>query len=187
MRSGAMRALLLVTLLLGMSLGALQVAAPALALARGAPALAGVLIALLSVGGIAGALLYGGRRWTLDPSLRLVGLLWVAAAALLPLALLPSLALAGLLLAVAGLAINPALTTLSLLVDRHSAARTAEAFGWMSTAVGGGTAAGSAAAGALAQHSGLGPAFLCATGAAFAAGLVAAGAISGRRQAGNVT
>ena len=81
--------------------------------------------------------------------------------------------------ALAGLAINPALTTSSLLVDRHGRTRAAEAFGWMSTALGAGTAAGSAAAGALAQHSGLAPSFLCAAGASFAGALLA---VAGRRR-----
>ncbi|HVC04503.1 MAG TPA: hypothetical protein VND88_07485 [Candidatus Acidoferrales bacterium] len=44
----------------------------------------------------------------------------------------------------------------------------------MSTAVGGGTALGSAAAGALAQGSGVLSAFLAAAGAAYVAALIAA-------------
>jgi MFS family permease len=173
-RSTAMASLLVVTFLLGCTLGALQVATPALALTRGVPALAGVLIAALSVGGTIGALLYGGRRWRVDPSGRLLGLLCLVGIAATPLAALPPLIVVGALLAFVGLAMNPALTTTSLLVDRHSETRSAEAFGWISTAIGGGTAAGSATAGALAQHNGFATAFLAAAIAAYGAVFVAA-------------
>jgi MFS family permease len=173
-RSSPMVTLLGVTFLLGCALGALQVATPALALARGVPALAGVLIAALSVGGIVGALLYGGRHWRVDPGVRLLGLLCVVGIAATPLVAVPPLLIVGALLTLVGLAFNPALTTTSLLVARHSPTRSAEAFGWMSTAIGGGTATGSAAAGALAQHNGFSSAFLVAAVAAYGAALVAA-------------
>jgi MFS family permease len=173
-RSTPMVALLGVTFLLGCALGALQVATPALALARGVPALAGVLIAALSVGGIVGALFYGGRRWRGDPGGRLLGLLCLLGIAATPLAAVPPLLIVGALLAFVGLALNPSLTTTSLLIARYSPTRSAEAFGWMSTAIGGGTAAGNAAAGALAQHNGFSTAFLVAAIAAYGAVLVAA-------------
>jgi MFS family permease len=173
-RSAAIPIVLSTTFLVGMTLGALQVATPALAIVRGTPALGGVLIAALSVGGISGALVYAGRRWAFDPSTRLLILLCVAAIAVTPLALAPPLVAVGVLLALVGFAINPVFTTTSLLVDRHSRHRAAEAFGWMSTAVGGGTAAGNAVAGALAQHNGVSTAFLAAAIAAYAAVVVAA-------------
>jgi MFS family permease len=160
---------LAVAFLLGSTLGVFQVASPSLAIARGVPALGGILIAAVSVGGITGALLYGGVRWRADPIARLIlllGLLAVATTALV--AGLP-LAVVGLLLAIGGLALNPAFATTSLLIDRHGGSRGAEAFGWMSTAVGGGTAAGNAVAGALAQRNGFPPAFFAATVAAYAA------------------
>jgi MFS family permease len=174
-RSPALPALLGAAFLVGCMLGALQVATPALALAHGAPALGGVLIAALSVGGIVGALVYGGRRWALDPSGRLLGLLCVIGIAVTPMAFVTlPLPVAGVLLVFVGLALNPALTTTSLLVDRHSASRAAEAFGWMSTALGGGTAAGSAVAGELAQRNGVVPAYLAAAVAAYGAVVIAA-------------
>ncbi len=173
-RSAALPILLTATFLVCMTLGAMQVAAPALAIARGAPALGGVLIAALSVGAIVGALLYAGRRWNRDPSIRLLALLCVVAIAATPLALAPPLVAVGVLLALVGFALNPVFTTTSLLIDRHSRHRTAEAFGWMSTAAGGGTAAGNALAGVLAQHNGVSTAFLSAAIAAYAAVLVAA-------------
>ena len=172
--SAAMPALLGASFLVGGMLGALQVATPALALSRGAPALGGVLIAALSVGGIMGALLYGGRRWTADASVRFLGLLGVIGVAATLLALGPPLPVVGLGLALVGVGLNPVFTTASLLIDRHSGPRAAESFGWMSTAVGGGTAVGSAAAGALAQSAGVLSAFLAAAIAAYLAVIIAA-------------
>jgi MFS family permease len=171
-RPTALPAVLAVAFLLGAMLGVFQVAAPSLAIARGVPAIGGVLIAAVSVGGISGAVLYGAIRWKADPSTRLIlllALLAVATTALLP--VLP-LAAVGALLAVGGLALNPAFATTSLLIDRHGGSRGAEAFGWMSTAGGGGTAAGNAVAGALAQHNGFPPAFFAAAVAAYAAVLI---------------
>ena len=172
--SAAMPALLGATFLVGGVLGALQVATPALALSRGAPALGGVLIAAMSVGGITGALIYGGRRWTADPSVRLLSLLCIVGSAATLLALGPPLPVVGVGLALVGVGLNPVFTTASLLIDRHSGPRAAESFGWMSTAVGGGTALGSAAAGALAQSAGVLSAFLAAAIAAYVAVIIAA-------------
>lgn len=160
---------LAVAFLLGSTLGVFQVASPSLAIARGVPALGGILIAAVSVGGITGALLYGGVRWRADPIARLILLLGLLAVATTSLVAGLPLAVVGLLLAFGGLALNPAFATTSLLIDRHGGSRGAEAFGWMSTAVGGGTAAGNAVAGALAQRSGFPPAFFAATVAAYAA------------------
>jgi MFS family permease len=171
-RPTSLAAVLAVAFLLGSMLGVFQVAAPSLAIARGIPAIGGVLIAAVSVGGISGAVLYGAIRWKADPATRLillVALLAVATTGLL--AVLP-LAVVGLLLAIGGLALNPAYATVSLLIDRHHGSRGAEAFGWMSTAAGGGTAAGNAVAGALAQHNGFPPAFFAAAVAAYAAVLI---------------
>ena len=100
--SAAMPALLGATFLVGAILGALQVATPALALSRGAPALAGVLIATLSVGGITGALVYGGRRWTSDPAVRLLSLLCVIGIGATLLAIGPPLPVVGVGLALVG-------------------------------------------------------------------------------------
>jgi MFS family permease len=168
-RGAAMPVVIAVAFLLGSTLGVFQVAAPSLALARGVPALGGVLIAAVSVGGISGALLYGGVRWRADPARRLILLLGLLALATTPLAAVLPLAVVGALLALGGLALNPAFATTSLLIDRHGGARGAEAFGWMSTAVGGGTAAGNAVAGALAQRNGFPPAFFGAAVAAYLA------------------
>ena len=150
LRIGAMRLVLAVATLAGAVIGGLDVAAPALASAEGAPAAAGLLIAALSVGGIAGAGVYGGRAWRRGPAERLLVVLAALTLALTPLlARGGGLPLAGVLLALAGVALNPALSTFSLLVDRHVPPGAAgSAFGWLS----GGAGAGSILAATLAQH-----------------------------------
>ncbi len=167
-RTRAVQLLLIVVGLVGAVIGALEVAIPTLATEHGAPAASGLLIAAVSVGGIGGATIYGSRRWRATPFRRLLALLAVFTAFLVPLIVATGLVLVGVLLLLAGLALNPSLTTFSLLVDEHvTGTRAAEAFGWLSTAIAGGTGAGSATAAALAsgKHDAQ-PAFAVAAAAA---------------------
>jgi predicted MFS family arabinose efflux permease len=152
-RNRRMRLLLAVTVLVGGAIGVMEVGLPALASARGVPAASGPLLAAVSLGGIAGALCYGRLRWTARPAMRLVILLFVVGLALAPDAYLGALAAVGGALFVMGVALNPALTTASLLVDELEVAP-AEAFGWLSTAIGVGAAAGGGIAGTVAEYAG---------------------------------
>src|SRR5581483_5119260 len=113
------------------------------------PAASGLLIAALAVGGILGAVAYATSHLRPGPASRLVALLlWVTAAIALA-GITSSLLAVGALLLLCGLALNPALTTISLIVDRHIPGQTAaEAFAWLSTGIAGGTGAASATAGA---------------------------------------
>jgi MFS family permease len=176
LRIGRMRMLLAIACAVGSVIGGIQVGVPTLAAAHHKPAAAGVLIAMLSIGGIIGAAAYGARPWAMDSRQRLVSLtsaLTVCAAAMVA---AQGLVLVGLLLLIVGLALNPALTTLSLLVDRLTAEPTAaEAFGWLSTGIAVGTGAAAAIAGVLVQHGdGARPAFAVTAVAALAAVLLAA-------------
>ena len=149
----ALRLVLAVAALVGAVIGALEVAAPTLATAHGAPAAAGLLIASVSVGGILGAAIYGSRRWEARPSARLLLLLVLLTTALVLMIPAHGLVVVGLLLLFAGVALNPALTTFSLLIDEHVWEQTAgEAFGWLSTAIAVGTGFASAIAATVAQH-----------------------------------
>jgi predicted MFS family arabinose efflux permease len=144
------------------------VGVPALATDRHAPAAAGVLVAALSVGGIAGAAAYGVRSWKSRPGVRLVALMLALGAVLAPLALVESWPVFWLVLFGGGLALNPALTTSSLLVDEFAPGAQAEAFGWVSTAIGVGGALGSAVAGVTGERLGASAPFLAASGLALA-------------------
>jgi predicted MFS family arabinose efflux permease len=171
------RIVLVLELLFGVSLGAFEIGVPALATSEGHPSAAGFLLALTSVGGIAGALVYGGRRWLSSPRTRLIVLLALCALGFGLLVPSEGLVLAGALLLVLGVALNPTLTTLIVLLDLASPRFAAESFGWSSTSNAIGSGAGAAVTGALAQHHGAGPAFAVgAAGCALAAVVAAAAA-----------
>jgi predicted MFS family arabinose efflux permease len=76
-------------------------------------------------------------------------------------------------LLLAGAALNPVVTTVALLVEDHAGAAAAEAFGWQSTSLAVGAAAGNALSGPLAQHHGASAAFAAAAIAATLATILA--------------
>ena len=163
----------------GFAFGTLEVALPAFADGEGRPELAGVLLALLSVGSVAGGLVYGARprRGSLASS-------HLRAAVGLPLCMLP-LVLAGspltmaLLVLPAGTMIAPLIATRNELAGRVApAGAQTEAYTWPLTALVTGIALGAAAAGALADAASWQVAVL--VGAAAAAGGAAISA--GRRE-----
>lgn len=168
-------ALIATAVLVGGVIGGLQVGVPVFATAHGAPAASGLLIAALSVGGIAGAAIYGGRSWRPSPTVRLLALL-TGLGVVVAIAIAASgLVVLGAVLALAGLLLNPSLTTISLHVDWHvSPTSAAEAFGWLSTGIASGTGAANAIAGAVSRPGQAGPAFLVATAAGVAAALLVA-------------
>ena len=172
LRVPGVRAVLVIALLLGAVIGALEVAAPIFATAHGSPAASGLLIAALSVGGIVGAAISGSVHWRGEPATRLLLLLAVMTIWLGLTIPTNSLLLGGVLLLLAGVPLNPALATFSVLVDEHvSAGSAAEAFGWLSTALAGGTGAASAIAAAVAHRHDARAAFVVAA----VAGLTATG------------
>jgi predicted MFS family arabinose efflux permease len=166
LRSAGVRLALGVNLIFALALGCIELGIPALAGDRGVPAVSGLLLAVMSVGGILGALAYASRRWGSAASTRLALLLAVYAVALVPLVATPSFAVMIVPLFLAGAALNPVVTTVALLVEDHAGAAAAEAFGWQSTSLALGAAAGNALSGLVAQAHG--------PSAAFAAGAIAA-------------
>ncbi|HEX6701795.1 MAG TPA: MFS transporter [Gaiellaceae bacterium] len=150
---GGVRLIVAVTVTQSVVFGTLYVAVPAFAARHGNANAAGVLLAVMNVGALAGGLV-GASRLTsqraVNRYLRLSALLAVSIA---PLLLARSLATMGLLLAVAGLFVAPTAAASYVLVELVSphGYRT-EAFTWMSTAVAVGGALGSTIAGALTDH-----------------------------------
>ncbi len=169
LRSGGVRLALVVNLGFALALGCVELGIPALAGERGVPALSGVLLGVMSVGGILGAIGYAARRWGLGAAVRLALLLGFYALAIIPLIATPSFAVMIVPLLLAGAAINPIVTTVALLVEDHAGAAAAEAFGWQSTSLAMGSAAGNALSGPLAQHHGAAAAFAAAAIAAIVA------------------
>ena len=97
--SGEIVSIVLIAFLASAVLGAIEVGVPTVATAHHAPAASGLIIAGLSIGGIAGALLYGARRWASAPSVRLVLLLGAMTVALALSVPLTSLVAIGVVLA----------------------------------------------------------------------------------------
>jgi MFS family permease len=161
--------------------GGLEVAIPAFADAAGSPGLSGVLLAVWSLGSVAGGLWFGARVVSASlPRQYRWGLLGVTIG-LVPLAAITSPWVLGLLLFLGGTAIAPTLTVQSSLVGSIAPAHaTTEAFTWLSTIAFGASAVGAAVGGALIE----GPAgvsgslVLAAAGAAVA---VAVTLLPGRR------
>jgi predicted MFS family arabinose efflux permease len=174
--TAGLAAVLAVASLFGAALGAGEVAIPAFAIEHGDRTASGLLVAAMSVGGVAGGLWLGALDWSAPASARATLLLALVAAGLSVLAVAPSLLVIALLLVIAGCPLNPAITNIALVVDerapRHA---TAQAFGWMSTAVALGASLGSAIAGPIAQHAGSDMAFLLAGAVAGMGALVGFG------------
>ncbi len=146
----ALRVLPVPVALMGISLGALEVGLPSLALHAGSRASAGALLALWSVGSMIGGLFYGARRWRVSLAQRYRRLLAAAVVCSVPLILARTIpeGIVGALLA--GLTIAPAFACQYALVGRAVPAGVeTEAFTWVGAALVVGIAAGSAIGGAL--------------------------------------
>jgi predicted MFS family arabinose efflux permease len=183
LRERGVRLVMLLELLFGVALGGIEIGVPALATSQGHPTVAGFLLALTSVGGIAGGLVYGSRHWLSSPRARLAVLLALSTVGFAVLVPVESLVLAGAVLLVLGTVLTPVLTTLIVMLDFASSRFLAEAFGWASTSSAIGVGVGAAVTGALAQEHGAGPAFAAAAGAC-ALALVAAAAARGLPRTG---
>jgi MFS family permease len=172
--SPGVRSLVLTSVPAGIGIGICEVTLPAFSDASGSRELAGVLLAVWSVGSAAGGLAFGA--WHRRPPLQHVHLAVAALlpAALLPLAVAPSFAVMALLVVPAGMFIAPLLATRNELIGwvAPAGSRT-EAYTWPVTAFVGGIAIGSAIAGGIVEGPGWRTAFViaaavAATGAALA-------------------
>ena len=153
--SRPLRALLGSVLAMGATIGAIEVGLPALASHLHSHALAGVLLALWSIGSMAGGALYCARVWRSELAARHAGLLAAMAILTAPLLLADSLPWGMALSVLGGLAIAPTFSCQYSLVSALApAGRVAEAFTWQTAALVGGIAAGSALAGALVEIGG---------------------------------
>ncbi|HVO90336.1 MAG TPA: MFS transporter [Casimicrobiaceae bacterium] len=163
----------LVTALLTFSLGMLEVGYPGFATAAGAPALAGMLLAINSSGSALGGLAYGGLHIARPVERQLRASLLLLA---IPLALhipVTAMSLLAVLAFAAGLFIAPSLAAATMLVSSNAPSRYAtEAFTWSATFIIAGVGAGMAFAGQLLERTNANTVF----GAAAVAALVAASA-----------
>jgi MFS family permease len=147
----------------GVAIGAIGVGLPALALHAGSHPATGLLLALWSVGSITGGLWYGSRDWHAPLTARYRALLWTGVICMAPLIAARTIpeGLVGSVLA--GLVIAPVFSCQYALVGRAvTPGVETEAFTWVSSALVGGLAAGSALGGGAVSAAGVGAPFLLA-------------------------
>ncbi|MBV8945198.1 MAG: MFS transporter [Solirubrobacterales bacterium] len=174
--SPELRALLGPIALTGTGLGAIEVGLPALALHSGSRPASGLLLALWSLGSMGGGLWYGSRTWRSSLTRRYRTLLVLAVLSTLPLVAARSIG-AGLVCSLlAGVTIAPVFTCQYALVGRSvRAGSETEAFTWVSAALIGGLAAGSAIGGAVIAPAGVSAPFVISCLATLLAALLAVG------------
>ncbi|WP_030213103.1 MFS transporter [Streptomyces bikiniensis] len=170
LRSPGLLALLGSFFFVGLALGSITVAAVAYADDRGTPAVYGWLMAALGLGALLGGVAYGARQWAGEPERRLRALVLLLAVCYLPLVLVPGPAAMTGFSVLSGVFLAPALACAFVVVDRHAPRGTVtEAFSWLVTTFGVGSALGSAVAGPAVELAGTASGFAVAG----AGGLVA--------------
>jgi MFS family permease len=172
--SPALRTLLGPVFLIGMALGAVEVGLPSLALHAHARWASGPLLALWSVGSIAGGLWYGSRSWRIPLLSRYRNLLAAGVLCTAPLIFARSVPVGLIGSLLAGLTTAPMFSCQYALVGRTvNPGSETEAFAWVAGALISGIAAGSAAAGAVIGPTGVSGPFELACLATAVAALLA--------------
>lgn len=145
LRSGRMRLLLAATALVGLGVGATTVAVTVYAQSEGSRSYSGWLIAAQAAGALLGGIALASR--SAGHLRRTVTLMAVG---YLPLLIVPALPVMGVLMAVSGVFLPPALTAIFITADREAPTGTAaESFAWIATAFSVGSALGAPLDGAL--------------------------------------
>jgi hypothetical protein len=167
--------ILAVTLFFSAGFGLFEVAVAALATRAQAPAAAGLILALTSIGSAAGALVYGSRGWPLDITGQYKAALAAMAVGLLLLVPIEGLWLFALVAVVAGIPMSTVLAVQSVLIAQVAPrAALAECFTWASTSLLAGVSVGIAFGGWLLERSSPAISLLAAAGTTAAALAIAA-------------
>ena len=173
--------LLAVILCYACAFGLVEIGTTAYAAERGTPALAGVLLGIMSVGSAAGGLFYGSRSWHLPLARQFSRTLALMGLGIAPLALLTPLWAFGVWCIAAGIVMAPALIMQSMLVAKIARAEhSTEAFTWSSTALLAGVGVGLTGGGAMLGFAGSPAVFATAAMLAVAAGLLAVRLVTAR-------
>lgn len=151
--SEGIRVLLTTGLAIGLAFGMLEVGIPAFSEAHGEAAAAGISFSAMAAGSMAAGLWYATRHWEISVARRYGLFLALFALGFAPLSLAPSIPLMVVFMAVAGLALAPAVASGYVLIAEAAPRGTlTEAYSWAATANTGGTALGAAAGGLLVEH-----------------------------------
>lgn len=152
-------AALLTCLVVTAAFVALDAVVASWAIASNATGSSGLLLALIGVGAIAGGMFYGTRSPTTSMATQLCRWLLVLAIGTAPLALAPNIAVLGVMLVIAGLAIGPATTCqFNLVGELAPTGSPTESFTWLFSAALAGAASGNYLAGAAVEQLGAQPA-----------------------------
>ena len=145
-------ALLTAALLYGISMGAYEIALTAFCTRHRDRAAVGILLAIWSLGSIAGALISAARPSRTEPHRRALALLLALGLLLACLQLASNIPLLGILIFIMGLPTAPFTAALSAGVQKlASAERSVEGFTWSTSMIATGIAIGNATAGPLAE------------------------------------
>ena len=174
LRSGSVRAVLVVLLGVSAGAGVIDVAVAARAVDHAEPAAAGYVLAAGALGSVAGGLIWGHVPHRIGAGWQLAGLGGLVAATLAASAVAPDLPVLAAVLAVNGAALSPLLVVVYIVVDaladttNHTLVST-----WANTTFNSGIAAGAAGGGALVASCGPASAFLIGAATAATAAAVA--------------
>jgi len=160
--------------------GLVEIGVTAYAAESGRPALAGVLLGVMSIGSAAGAIGYGSRTWNLPLSRQFGHSLAFMGLGILPLAWFSSATWFGLWCVIAGIAMTPTLIIQATLVVKIVRSEHAtEGFTWSATALLAGVGLGLAAGGLLLESGDVSRVFWVAALVACVAALPARVALRG--------
>jgi MFS family permease len=163
--------LLIVIVCYASAFGLVEIGTTAYATESGSPALAGILLGIMSIGSAAGGLVYGSRSWRLPLARQFPLMLAIMGLGIAPLVLLSSTWTFGLWCLAAGIAMAPALIMQSMLVAKSSRPEhSTEAFTWSSTGLLAGVGLGLTIGGVLLEYAKSPAVFAAAAALSLAAG-----------------
>lgn len=155
------------------SFGLYEIAVTAFAAEHKAPAAAGVILALASVGSTIGVIVYGGRDWTMPVSRQFLIAVTLMACGLLLLAPVGDLYAFAVLSVVACAPMAPVMASQSTLISRLAPREMlAESFTWSATCLLSGISAGIAAGGLAAEYLSAATILVIAAGITLLAGAI---------------
>lgn len=176
--------LLVVVVCYATAFGLVEIGTTAYAAETGSPALAGLLLGIMSIGSAAGGLVYGSRSWRFPLARQFSFTLILMGLGIAPLIALSSIWAFGLWCVIAGIVMAPALIMQAMLVAKIArAAHSTEAFTWSSTSLLAGVGLGLTAGGMLLDYARAPAVFAAAAGISIAAGVLAVRLVrSGNRE-----
>jgi predicted MFS family arabinose efflux permease len=166
--------LLIVIVCYATAFGLVEIGTTAYAAETGSPALAGILLGIMSIGSAAGGLVYGSRSWHLPLARQFSFTMMAMGLGIAPMSLLSPVWAFGLWCIAAGIVMAPALIMQAMLVAKIArAAHSTEAFTWSSTSLLAGVGLGLTAGGALLEYARSPTVFAAAAAISIAAGALA--------------